>query len=70
MDREGTGRDNRKRAETDTDVEQPTREPTAEVASEGGSFGDVEIDVDEGVGTGSEARETWRRSRRAKGLKG
>jgi hypothetical protein len=45
---------------TDTDVEKPTPEPTAEVGGEGGSFGNVEIGIDRGAGTGSEAGETWR----------
>jgi hypothetical protein len=33
--------------------------PTAEVGSEGGTPGDVEVEVDR-HGTGSEAGETWR----------
>jgi len=59
MGRRGTETDNRSRAGTDADVDHPTPEPTAEVASEGGSFGNVEIGVDEDPGTGSEAGETW-----------
>ncbi len=35
-------------------------DPTGEVGSEGGSFGNVEIGVDKATGTGSEAGETWR----------
>jgi hypothetical protein len=38
--------------------------PTAEVADEGGSPGNVEIGVDRGPGTGSEAGETWRPTER------
>ncbi len=34
-------------------------DPTAEVGSEGGTHGEVEIGADE-TGTGSEATETWR----------
>jgi hypothetical protein len=45
---------------TDTNVEGPPLDPTAEVGGEGGSFGNVEIGVDQGAGTGSEAGETWR----------
>ncbi len=37
-----------------------TERPTGEVASEGGSPGDVEIDRADEVGTGSEAGGTWR----------
>jgi hypothetical protein len=33
---------------------------TAEVGSEGGGRGDVEVGIDRGAGTGSEAGETWR----------
>lgn len=33
--------------------------PTAEVASEGGSPGNVEIESEPGAGTGSEATEVW-----------
>jgi hypothetical protein len=32
---------------------------TREVGDEGGASGDVEIDVDHGAGTGSEAGEAW-----------
>jgi hypothetical protein len=39
--------------------ERDTGDVTAEVASEGGSPGDVEIATDQ-TGTGSEAGETWR----------
>jgi hypothetical protein len=45
--------------ETDADVGVPSTDPTAEVASEGGSSGDVEVGVDESPATGSEATETW-----------
>jgi hypothetical protein len=44
-------------ADRDRDV--PEERPTSEVASEGGSPGDVDVDVDT-RGTGSEATETWR----------
>jgi hypothetical protein len=43
----------------DVDVGTPPVDPTREVGSEGGSFGNVERGVDQGVGTGSEAGETW-----------
>ena len=46
--------------DTDTDIGVPDTEPTAEVASEGGSFGNVEVGADESPATGSEATETWR----------
>jgi hypothetical protein len=36
---------------------------TAEVGSEGGSPGDVEVERDSGAATGSEAGETWRPSK-------
>ena len=45
---------------TDADVDAPSPAPTAEVGSEGGSSGDVEIAVDRSAATGSEAGETWR----------
>jgi hypothetical protein len=45
---------------TDADVDRRTPEPTAEVGSEGGTPGDVEVAVDRVAGTGSEADETWR----------
>jgi len=45
---------------TDADVDTPSPDPTAEVGSEGGSSGDVQIAVDRPAGTGSEASETWR----------
>jgi hypothetical protein len=35
---------------------------TAEVGSEGGSSGNVEVEVTRDIGTGSEANETWRPS--------
>ena len=44
---------------TDTDVDHRTPEPTAEVGSEGGTPGDVEVAVDRVAGTGSEAQQTW-----------
>ena len=44
----------------DSDVDTPTPEPTAEVGSEGGGSGNVEIGIDRAAGTGSEAGETWR----------
>jgi hypothetical protein len=34
-------------------------EPTAEVGSEGGSPGDVEVERPRTAGTGSESTETW-----------
>jgi hypothetical protein len=49
-----SGRD--KTADLDTD----RADVTAEVGSEGGTPGDVGIDVDPHHGTGSEAGETWR----------
>ena len=42
------------------DVDTDAADSSAEVGSEGGSSGDVEIGVDERPGTGSEAGETWR----------
>jgi len=41
-----------------------TREITPEVGDEGGSSGDVEVERNKARGAGSEARETWRPSRR------
>lgn len=49
----------------DNDERPDTLEPTAEVGDEGGTFGDVEREVVEQPGGGSEANETWRPSRRA-----
>jgi hypothetical protein len=43
-----------------TDVDTGAADSSAEVGGEGGSFGDVEIDVDQQPGIGSEAGETWR----------
>lgn len=37
---------------------------TSAVGSEGGSPGDVEVGVDDGPATGSEAGETWRPTKR------
>jgi hypothetical protein len=42
------------------DVDPAARGVTGEVGSEGGSFGNVEVGLDRGAGTGSEAGETWR----------
>jgi hypothetical protein len=39
------------------------RTVTPEVGDEGGTPGDVELGVDRGEGTGSEASETWRPTR-------
>lgn len=50
------------RPDHDVDVDAPDTRPTDEVASEGGSSGDVEVGVDERPGCGSEATETWRPS--------
>jgi hypothetical protein len=44
---------------TDPEAEAPT---TADVGSEGGTPGDVEIARDEDPGVGSEASETWQPS--------
>jgi hypothetical protein len=49
---------------TQTDVDAPPADVTGEVASEGGSSGDVEVAVEEGTAEGSEATETWRPSDR------
>jgi hypothetical protein len=40
--------------------EKSAADVTADVGSEGGTPGDVEVTKDQGVGTGSEAGETWR----------
>lgn len=45
--------------DNDAIPELDTERPTSEVASEGGSPGDVEIDKGAEVGTGSEAGQTW-----------
>ncbi len=50
----------KKQDDADAIPELDTERPTAEVASEGGSPGDVEIDRKPEVGAGSEAGETWR----------
>ncbi len=47
----------------DTDPDDTGR-VTPEVGDEGGSPGNVEIDLDRGPGTGSEATETWQPNRR------
>jgi hypothetical protein len=39
---------------------------TSEVASEGGSSGDVEVHKDNAPASGSEATETWRRTGQSK----
>jgi hypothetical protein len=48
------------RPDHDVDVGAPETHATGEVASEGGSSGDVEVGVDRRPGRGSEAAETWR----------
>ena len=45
---------------TDTDLDHDRTGVTPEVGDEGGSPGNVEIGIDRGPGTGSEAGETWR----------
>ncbi len=52
------------RPDHDVDVDTPEAQATGEVASEGGSSGDVEVGVDEQPGRGSEATETRRPSER------
>lgn len=47
------------------DIETDSERETAEVGSEGGSPGDVEMGVDE-IGAGSEASETWRPAKRTR----
>ena len=42
----------------DLELDRPATTP--EVGDEGGTPGDIEIDVDRGAGAGSEAGETWR----------
>jgi hypothetical protein len=41
------------------DLVKPGGDVTAEVGSEGGSPGDVEVDIGSGSATGTEAGETW-----------
>jgi hypothetical protein len=41
-----------------------TERPSSEVGGEGGSPGNVELGLDRGAGTGSEAGETWRPTER------
>ena len=48
-----------KEKQTDRDLDPNRAGATDEVGSEGGTFGDVEIDVDPDYGAGSEAGETW-----------
>ena len=48
---------------TDTHLDE-RRAVTPEVGDEGGSDGNVEIGIDSGAGTGSEATETWRPAKR------
>ena len=51
------------KANDDSDIERDRpkdTDVTPEVGDEGGTPGDVEIDVDEGAATGSEAGEAWR----------
>jgi hypothetical protein len=54
--------------QTDRDPDPNRAGATDEVGSEGGTFGDVEIEVDPDHGAGSEAGETWqpKNTRRAK----
>jgi hypothetical protein len=47
------------RDDRERDLVKPTGDVTAEVGSEGGSPGDVELDIDSGSATGTEAGETW-----------
>jgi hypothetical protein len=50
----------RPQQEDSTDVDPDATDSSAEVGSEGGSFGDVEIGVEQQPGMGSETGETWR----------
>jgi hypothetical protein len=52
-------RDKKANAETPGPADPASADVTREVGSEGGTPGDVELDVDWGAGTGSEAAETW-----------
>ena len=51
----------------DRSPEQERSTVTPEVGDEGGSPGNVEVGVDRGTGTGSEAGETWRPVERGPG---
>jgi len=52
------------KANDDSQVDRDRSDVTPEVGDEGGTPGDVEIDVDDAPATGSEARETWRPTER------
>jgi hypothetical protein len=47
------------KANEDSEIERDRSDVTPEVGDEGGTPGDIEIDVDDAPATGSEARETW-----------
>jgi hypothetical protein len=53
-----------KKANDDSAIERDRPDVTPEIGDEGGTPGDVEIDVEDGPATGSEARETWRPTER------
>ena len=48
------------KANDGSEIERDRSDVTPEVGDEGGTPGDVEIDVEDAPATGSEARETWR----------
>jgi hypothetical protein len=53
------------KANDDSEIERDRSDVTPEVGDEGGTPGDVEIDVEDAPATGSEARETWRPGERS-----
>jgi hypothetical protein len=59
MDRPDIGRPDIDRPNTDTEDIGAIGRPTAEVASEGGSPGDVEVHTSQDPASGTEATETW-----------
>ena len=48
------------KANDESDIERDRSDVTPEVGDEGGTPGDVEIDVNDGAATGSEAGEVWK----------
>ena len=52
-------RDKKENAHTPGPEDPASASATREVGSEGGTPGDVELDIDWGAGAGSEAGETW-----------
>jgi len=57
-------RDKKENADTPGPEDPASASVTGEVGSEGGTPGDVELDIDWGAGAGREAGETWQPTNR------